>query len=101
MNWSGNLQQYLEIKPEIIAYCESCGYTNIEEVFFRLNTRIYEPRFFKRRINSAIKGASEQIEGKHRPRNSQLVLKDIYEYKQYKKRNENESENEDKTTGNR
>ncbi len=101
MNWSGNLQQYLEIKPEIIAYCESGGYTNIEEVFFRLNTRIYEPRFFKRRINSAIKGASEQIEGKHRPRNSQLVLKDIYEYKQYKKRNENESENEDKTTGNR
>ena len=95
------LQQYLEIKPEIIAYCESGGYTNIEEVFFRLNTRIYEPRFFKRRINSAIKGASEQIEGKHRPRNSQLVLKDIYEYKQYKKRNENESENEDKTTGNR
>ena len=63
-------------------------------MFFRLNTRIYEPRFFKRRINSAIKGASEQIEGKHRPRNSQLVLKDIYEYKQYKKRNENESENE-------
>ena len=101
MNWSGNLHQYLEIKPEIIAYCESGGYTNIEEVFFRLNTRIYEPRFFKRRINSAIKGASEQIEGKHRPRNSQLVLKDIYEYKQYKKRNENESENEDKTTGNR
>ena len=101
MIWSGNLQQYLEIKPEIIAYCESGGYTNIEEVFFRLNTRIYEPRFFKRRINSAIKGASEQIEGKHRPRNSQLVLKDIYEYKQYKKRNENESENEDKTTGNR
>jgi len=101
MNWSGNLQQYLEIKPEIIAYCESGGYTNIEEVFFRLNTRIYEPRFFKRRINSAIKGASEQIEGKHRPRNSQLVLKDIYEYKQYKKRNENESKNEDKTTGNR
>ena len=101
MNWSGNLQQYLEIKPEIISYCESGGYTNIEEVFFRLNTRIYEPRFFKRRINSAIKGASEQIEGKHRPRNSQLVLKDIYEYKQYKKRNENESENEDKTTGNR
>ena len=101
MNWSGNLQQYLEIKPEIIAYCESGGYTNIEEVFFRLNTRIYEPRFLKRRINSAIKGASEQIEGKHRPRNSQLVLKDIYEYKQYKKRNENESENEDKTTGNR
>ena len=101
MNWTGNLQQYLEIKPEIVAYCESGGYTNIEEVFFRLNTRIYEPRFFKRRINSAIKGASEQIEGKHRPRNSQLVLKDIYEYKQYKKRNENESENEDKTTGNR
>tara|TARA_R100000458_G_scaffold55212_1_gene58977 strand:+ start:480 stop:785 length:306 start_codon:yes stop_codon:yes gene_type:complete len=101
MNWTGNLQQYLEIKPEIIAYCESGGYTNIEEVFFRLNTRIYEPRFFKRRINSAIKGASEQIEGKHRPRNSQLVLKDIYEYKQYKKRNENESKNEDKTTGNR
>ena len=89
MNWSGNLQQYLEIKPEIIAYCESGGYTNIEEVFFRLNTRIYEPRFFKRRINSAIKGASEQIEGKHRPRKSQLVLKDIYEYKQYKKRKEN------------
>ena len=101
MNRTGDLQQYMEIKPEIIAYCESAGYTNIEEVFFRLNTRIYEPRFFKRRINSAIKGASEQIEGKHRPQHGYLVLKDIYEYKQYKKRNENESKNEDKTTGNR
>jgi len=101
MNWTGELRQYLEIRPEIIAYCESGGYTNIEEVFVRLDTKIYEPRFFKRRINSAIKGASEQIEGKHRPRHGHLVLKDIYEYKQYKKRNENESEYENKTTGNR
>lgn len=101
MTWKGSLNQYREIKPEIIDYCDSGGYTGIQEVFDRLDSGHYEVRFFKYRINSAIKGASTVTEGIHRPRHSQLVLKDIYEYKQYKQRNENENKIKNKATRNR
>ena len=101
MTWKGSLEQYLDIRPEIIEYCNAGGYTNVREVFDRLKRDTYSPRYFKSRINSAVRGAALETEGQNAPAYGHLVLKDIYEYKQYKMRNENESKNENKTTGNR
>ena len=101
MTWTGSREQFLEIKDEVMAYAKMGG-CDATSPYRTLATKgSSSTKYAKGRIRTILRKASQEVEGNNRPRHSNLILKDIYEYKQYKERNENESKNKNKTTGNR
>ncbi len=100
MTWTGSRQQFLEIKDEVMEYAKMGG-CDVTSPYRMLAQSTTSTRYAKGRIRTILRKASQEVEGNDRPRHSNLILKDIYEYKQYKERNENEGKNKNKTTGNR
>ena len=98
--------ELLEIRKEILRFTSANG-SNLETVFRRHKQGYYSHAYFKNRIYNSIYAAirveydKATKEESHAPiyPTVRVVLKDMYDYKQYKKRNENENKNEDFTTG--
>jgi len=101
-------KELIEIKDEICHYVQSMGY-ELEIVFRRYELGYYRHTYFKNRVKKAIYNALREELGKEASKGVSHagyaypqvneVLRHMYDYKQYEKRNINENKNENSATG--
>ena len=101
-------KQLVELKKEICKYAETTG-NDLTVLFRRYKQGYYSHVYFKSRVNNSIYHAIRKEYGQESAKGVSHagyaypqvneVLRDMYDYKQYKLRNENENKNEDITTG--
>ena len=101
-------KELIEIKNEICHYAQLMGY-ELDIVFRRYKLGYYSHTYFKNRVKRTIYNAIRKEFGKETTKGVSHagyaypqvneVLRDMYEYKQYEKRNINENKNENIATG--
>lgn len=103
MTWENKISQYYEIEDELVEFTNFEGIRTILSTYRQSveNGRNPNHRAVKRRIRSLVSNAGRGwLEATH---DAGQIMKEMYEYKQYKEinkeRNKNENKIKNKTTG--